>query len=131
MSSIPKELKYEVVTRWLPATEAAWKVALYNNASALALTSYSATNEIIGTGYTAAGATLTGRAGAYSGENVILDAADTSWSGATFSATHAIIYYANGSTNPVRARFDFGGTKSVSTGTFTVIWNSGGVVRVS
>jgi len=130
-SSIPKEVKNEVVTRWLPGTEPTWKIALFNTGSnCLTQSTYAAcTNEVSGTGYTAGGATLAGRTSGYvDTNNVYLDATDPSWTSSSFTAYYAIVYET--ATGKIRARIDFGGAKAVTTGTLTIILNSGGVIKV-
>jgi hypothetical protein len=91
------------------------------------------TNEVAsGGGYTTGGATLsTPTIGYTSGTNVIkLDAADTSWTSATFTARYAVIYDStpgSAATNPIIGYVDFGEDKSVSAGTFTITWDSAGI----
>lgn len=77
------------------------------------------TDETTGTGYTAAGNTLTRVDPTTSGTTAFTDFADTSWTSATFSADGCMIF---NSTNGNRAVgvWDFGGTKSVTNGTFTI-----------
>ena len=84
----------------------------------------------MGTGYTAGGATLTGRAITYvETENIKFDADDTSWTTATFTATYAIVY--NTVTSKIRGRYVLGGSIPVTGGTFTIQWNSGGLIKIS
>ena len=60
-------------------------------------------DEISGTGYTAGGATLGSKTLVSSGGVATFDAADTSWSSSTLSATHAVVYLSTGtaSTSPL------------------------------
>ena len=99
------------------------KIALYTSSASLGATSasYSATNEVSGTGYTAGGATLSSQAVAYDSTNQVayFDAADPSWSSATITARGALIYN-NTKSNASIAVLDFGSDYSSSNGTFQV-----------
>lgn len=132
-SSIPKEVKYAIAGGWLPASETTWKVALFTSASnCLTQSTYAAcTNEVAnGNGYTTTGATLAGRTRGYvDTNNVYLDATDSAWSSSSFTARYAIVYETG--TDLIRGRYDFGGDKTVSSGTLTIIWNSGGLIKIS
>jgi hypothetical protein len=103
-------------------TSQAFKIALYTSSASLdaSTTAYSATNEVSGTGYTAGGNTLTVVAPTTSGTTAFLDFNDTTWSTATITARGAVIYLANGSTNPAVAVLDFGGDKTSTAGDFTI-----------
>lgn len=104
-------------------TSQTFKIALYTSSATLgaATTAYSATNEVSGTGYTAGGNTLTISANpTSSGTTAYLDFADTTWSTATITARGALIYLADGGTNPAVAVLDFGGDKTSTAGDFTI-----------
>jgi hypothetical protein len=103
-------------------TSQVFKVALYTSSADLsaATTAYSTTNEVSGTGYTAGGNTLTVVAPTTSGTTAFLDFSDTTWATATITARGALIYLANGSTNPAVAVLDFGGNKTSTAGDFTI-----------
>jgi len=80
-------------------------------------------------GYTAGGATLTSptvTAG-------VLDAADTSWSSATFTTARAIVYKvgAGAATSPLIACIDFDGNQSPADQTFKIVWNGSGIITVT
>src|SRR5882724_8377295 len=60
------------------------------------------TNEVSGTGYTAAGATLASVTVTPSSLVVTIDAADTSWTTSTITARYAVIYDATPSTDATR-----------------------------
>jgi hypothetical protein len=104
-------------------TAQVFKIALYTSSATLgaATTAYSATNEVAGTGYSAGGNTLTISANpTSSGTTAYLDFADTTWSTATITARGALIYLANGGTNPAVAVLDFGSDKTSTAGDFTI-----------
>lgn len=103
-------------------TSQVFKIALYTSSATLgaATTAYSATNEVSGTGYTAGGNTLTVVAPTSSGTTAYLDFADTTWATATITARGALIYHANGTTNPAVAVLDFGSDKTSTAGDFTI-----------
>lgn len=93
------------------------------------------TNEVSGTGYTAGGATLgsvTVTADNTDNEGVF-DAADTSWTTSTITARGAVVYKSTGtaSTSKLICYFDFTSDKSSSAGTFTIAWNSEGILNLN
>lgn len=87
--------------------------------------------EITGTGYTAGGATLGTKTATYdtATDQIRLDAADTSWTTSTLSATDAIVRKDTGvaATSPLIAGIDFGATVSTTAGTFQITWDSTGI----
>jgi hypothetical protein len=76
------------------------------------------TDEVVGTGYTTNGATLTGYSATETGSVARLDWTSPAWADATISAIGAVIYNATRS-NKVVAVFDFGGTITSTAGLFT------------
>ena len=98
-----------------------FKIALYTSSASLgaSTTAYSTSNEISGTGYTAAGATLTSVTPTTSGTTALCDFADVSFTSASFTANGALIYNDSQSDKAV-AVIAFGGDKTVSSGTFTI-----------
>jgi hypothetical protein len=104
-------------------TAQVFKIALYTSSATLdaATTAYSVTNEVAGTGYSAGGNTLTISTNPTSSSTTaFLDFADTTWSAATITARGALIYLADGATNPAVAVLDFGGDKISTAGDFTI-----------
>ena len=94
------------------------------------------TNEITGTGYTAGGATLATCTATYTAatKTLALDAADTAWTGATFTAHYAHIYDAQSgaaATSPLLVYVDFGSNVSVAGGTLTLSWNAAGIITLT
>ena len=99
-----------------------YKIALYTSAATMgaATTVYSVTNEIVGIGYIAGGATLSGFSVATSGTTAILDwTDDPSWANATITARGALIYNSSKSNKAVYI-LDFGSDISSTNGTFMI-----------
>ena len=114
-----------------------FKIALFTSAATLsaATTAYSTTNEVVGTGYTAGGNTLTISTNPTStGTTAFLDFADTTWSSATITARGALIYKSGG-TNPAVAVLDFGSDKTSTAGDFTIVFPaadaSNAIIRIA
>jgi len=96
-----------------------YKIALYTanaNLSYETLT-YSATDEITGTGYTAGGNTLVVIPPASSDQTAYVSFAPSTWTGASFTCRGALIY--NSTTSAAVAVLDFGSDKT-TTNTFTI-----------
>ncbi len=99
------------------------KIALYTSAATLsaATTAYTTSGEVVGTGYTAGGNTLTGATISSSGTTAFVDFADTTWTTATITARGALIYDSSKSNKAV-AVLDFGADKTSTAGDFTVVF---------
>ena len=97
------------------------KIALFTSAATLsaATTAYATTNEVVGTGYSAGGNTLSGAAISSGGTTAFVDFADTTWSTATITARGALIYNSS-KANRAIAVLDFGADKTSTAGDFTV-----------
>ena len=119
-----------------------YKIALYSVANGASLdattTAYTTTGEITGTGYTAGGNVLTiSQVPTSSGTpttTAFINFANALWTpAASFSADGALIY--NATTGHSVAVLNFGGTKTVTTGTFTVQFPTAGtgaaIVQIS
>jgi hypothetical protein len=99
-----------------------YKIALYTSTATLskATTAYSATNEVVGAGYTATGLTLVGFTVTLDTDTAILDwTTDPSWAAATLVARGALIYNATRSNKAVCV-LDFGGDITSTVGIFLV-----------
>jgi hypothetical protein len=98
------------------------KVALYTGDATLneSTTAYSTTNEITGTGYTAGGVTITGVSVNSSGYTAYVSFNNPSWASASFTARAALIYNSSKAGRSI-AVLDFGGDKTVSGNTFTIM----------
>lgn len=90
------------------------------------------TNEIAGTGYTAGGETLGTKAidGDDANDRAEFDAADVTWSVATFTCRAGILYKDTGtpSTSPLIAYIDFGQDISPSAADFSILWDAEGII---
>ena len=117
-------------------TSYVYKIALYNgNADLSASTlTYTTTNEITGTGYTAGGKTLTPIVPAYdlSNNTAYVSFNNVTWSPASFTTSGALIY--NSTTNAAVCVLNFGSTKT-ATNTFTITFpaatSTTAVIRIS
>ena len=113
-----------------------FKIALYTSTATLdaSTTVYSTTNEITGTAYTAGGNTLTSATTNSSGTTAYVDFADSSWTTASFTSRGALIYNSTQSNKSVVV-LDFGSDKTVSAGTFTVVFPtndaSNAIIRIA
>jgi len=115
------------------------KVALYDNSYDLTATSvdYSTTNELATAGgYTQGGATLGSQTLTPvdgSSATIKFDAADTAWTSATFTAYYALLYdtTVHATDDNLICSIDFGGAKTVSAGTFTIIWDADGIITLA
>ena len=119
-TAFPTQAKLDALVALCPPGNT-YKIALYTSAATLsaATTVYSATGEVVGTGYTAGGQTLTGLAQSLDGTTAIMDFADPSWANSTITARGATIYDSTNG-NKVRAVLDFGADITSTNGPFGV-----------
>jgi len=107
-------------------------VALYNNSHAFTATDtdYTTTNELATTGgYTQGGQALAGKA-VTEAATTYWDATDASWTSATFTAYHAVIYDSTAGDDLI-CSIDFGGAQTVTSGTFTIQWHANGIISLA
>lgn len=121
--------------------------ALYNNSvttatastDTLAHNAYLATggqwvtaNEITGTGYTAGGVAVTPKAETFSSNVATFTSSGTpQWTTASFTAFGALVYD-NTITNKYAYCWNyFGGSQTVTSGTFTINWNASGIFAIT
>ena len=97
------------------------KLALYTSAASLSdgTTAYTATNEVVGTGYSAGGVTLTGIDVTTDSSVAVVSITDAVVSAATITARGALIYNSTNADKAI-AVFDFGADKSSTAGDFTI-----------
>jgi|TARA_R110002012_G_scaffold80536_2_gene204241 hypothetical protein len=114
-----------------------FKVALYTNSASFtaATTAYTSSNEVTGTGYTAAGNTLTRVDPTTSGTTAYTDFADTTWTSSTITARGALVYNDSASGDPSVIVLDFSSDKSSSAGDFTIAFPaadaSNAIIRIA
>jgi len=104
-------------------TTQVFKIALFTSSATLdaTTTAYSTSNEVSGSGYVAGGETLTIATNpTTSSTTAYLDFDDVTWTSATITARGALIYKADGVTDPAVAVLDFGADKTSTAGDFTV-----------
>jgi hypothetical protein len=102
-----------------------YKIALYTNAATLSnsTANYTSLNEVSSSGsnYTAGGNTLTISTSPTNDGNIAyMSFANSSWTNANITANGALIY--NSTANTAVASLAFGGDKTATNGTFTVIF---------
>jgi len=115
-----------------------YKLALYTSSAVLsnATTAYTTVGEVSSSGsnYTAGGNTLTVSTSPTSTGNVaFLSFSNTSWTNANITANGALIYNSTG--NTAVASLAFGGDKTATNGTFTVIFptadSTNAIIRIA
>jgi len=113
-----------------------YKIALFTSAATLdaSTATYSTSNEVSGTGYTAGGNTLTAVTPTTSGTTAFVDFNDTTFTDATITAAGALIYNSTDGDRAV-AVLDFGGDKTSTNGDFTIQFPtpdaSNAIIRIS
>jgi restriction endonuclease S subunit len=92
------------------------------------------TNEVVGTGYTSGGKTLTTPVVSQDNTNNLgkFDADDVTWASSTLTARYAVAYKDTGTpaTSALISYIDFGSDKSSSAGDFIIQWNASGIINV-
>ena len=102
-----------------------FKLALYDNSASFtaATTAYTVTNEVANSGtYSAGGGTLTNVTPTSTSTTAFTDFADLSFTSATITAFGALIYNDTAAGDPSVCVLDFGGAKTSTAGTFTIIF---------
>jgi hypothetical protein len=115
-----------------------FKLALYDNSASFtaATTAYTSTNEVANSGtYSAGGGTLTNVTPTTSGTTAFTDFGDLSFTSATITAYGAMIYNDSVAGDPSVCILDFGGAKTSTSGTFTIIFPtadaSSAIIRIA
>ena len=135
-TSFKQELM-EAKHNFLNSGGSTFQIALYTNSASFtaATTAYTATNEITGTGYTAAGNTLTRVDPTTSGTTAYTDFADTTWTSSTITARGALVFNDSASGDPSVIVLDFSADKSSSAGDFTIAFPaadaSNAIIRIA
>jgi hypothetical protein len=115
-----------------------FKLALYDNSASFtaATTAYTSSNEVANSGsYAAGGGTLTNVTPTSTGTTAFTDFADLSFTSATITAFGALIYNDTAAGDPSVCVLDFGGAKTSTSGTFTIIFptadSTSAIIRIS
>ena len=104
------------------------KIALYTSSASLGAgtTAYTTSNEVAnGNGYTTGGEALTSKSVSSTGTTAFFDAADPTWTSASFTARGALIYNDTNGDKAI-AVLNFGGDFTVSSGTFRIVFPAAG-----
>lgn len=133
MNIISNRAHYLALTGSLNVDSDVLKVALMTNLYSVDKDTniFNNTNEVVGAGYTAGGATLTGSVAAQddTGDQATWDANDVEWPSATITARYCIIYNTSEADNIVCV-FDFESDQTSTNGLFAVRWNVGGIMTL-
>jgi len=104
----------------------AFKIALYDDTAVIGTTytAYSASDEVSGSGYSSGGEALVNTGIGTTTVTSFTDFTDASWTSASFTARGCLIYNSSSisglTSNAAVCSIDFGGNKTVSSGTFTI-----------
>jgi hypothetical protein len=115
----------QAVHNFTASTGNTFKLALYDNSASFtaATTAYTATNEVPDSGsYAAGGGTLVNVTPTTSGTTAFTDFNDLSFTSATITAFGALIYNDTAAGDPTVCVLDFGGAKTSTSGTFTIVF---------
>jgi len=113
------------VHNFTTSTGNTFKLAMYDNSASFtaATTAYTATNEVAASGtYAAGGGALTNVTPTSTSTTAFTDFADLSFTSATITAFGAMIYNDSAAGDPSVCILDFGGAKTSTSGTFTIIF---------
>ena len=128
----------QAVHNFTTGTGNTFKLAMYDNSASFtaATTAYTATNEVTASGsYSAGGGALTNITPTSSGTTAFTDFADLSFTSATITAYGAMIYNDTAAGNPSVCILDFGGAKTSTSGTFTIVFPtadaSNAIIRIA
>ena len=119
-------------------TGSTFKLALYDNTPSFtaATTAYTSSGEVGASGtYSAGGGTLTNVTPTSSGTTAFTDFADLSFTSATITSYGAMIYNDSAAGDPSVCILDFGGAKTSTNGTFTIIFptadSTSAIIRIA
>jgi hypothetical protein len=126
------------VHNFTTSTGNTFKLALYDNTPSFtaATTAYTASGEVPNSGtYSAGGGALTNVTPTSSGTTAFTDFADLSFTSATITAYGAMIYNDSAAGDPSVCILDFGGAKTSTNGTFTIIFptadSTSAIIRIA
>ncbi len=137
-SGVYNQFKTEIMNKVIDLEADTVKVALLDNSHSFDQThvgwAVPDANELSsGGGYTTGGEPLSSKAVTQESTHGKFDAGNVSWTSATFTAYHAVIYddTPTSPADPLICSIDFGGAQSVSSGTFTIQWAAGGILTIT
>jgi len=126
------------VHNFTTSTGNTFKLALYDNTPSFtaATTAYTSSGEVANSGtYSAGGGALTNVTPTSSGTTAFTDFADLSFTSATITAFGALIYNDTAAGDPTVCVLDFGGAKTSTNGTFTIIFptadSTSAIIRIA
>jgi hypothetical protein len=128
----------QAVHNFTASTGDTFKLALYDNTPSFtaSTTAYTASGEVGDSGsYSAGGGALTNVTPTSSGTTAFTDFADLSFTSATITAYGALIYNDSAAGDPTVCVLDFGGAKTSTNGTFTIIFptpdSTSAIIRIA
>jgi hypothetical protein len=128
----------QAVHNFTASTGNTFKLALYDNSASFtaATTAYTSSNEVANSGtYAAGGGTLTNVTPTSTGTTAFTDFNDLSFTSATITAFGALIYNDTAAGDPTVCVLDFGGAKTSTAGTFTIVFptadSSNAIIRIA
>ena len=127
-SAICNSFKQEILEaehNFTASTGNTFNLALYDSGADLSktTTAYTSSEEITntsGSAYSAKGNALTSVTPVLDSDTAVCDFADTSWTSASFTARGCLIFNDSHASDASVCAIDFGGDKTVTSGTFTV-----------
>ena len=125
-SAICNSFKVEIlkaVHNFTASTGNVFNLALYTSSASLGAgtTAYTTSGEVAtATGYTAKGKVITSVTPVLDSSTAVCDFADISWTSASFTTRGCLIFNETAAGDPSVCAVDFGGDKTVSSGTFTI-----------
>ena len=128
----------QAVHNFTASTGNTFKLALYDNSASFtaATTAYTSSNEVANSGtYAAGGGTLVNVTPTSTGTTAFTDFSDLSFTSATITAYGALIYNDTAAGDPTVCVLDFGGAKTSTAGTFTIVFptadSSNAIIRIA
>jgi len=127
-SAICNSFKQEILEaehNFTASTGNTFNLALYDSGADLSktTTAYTSSEEITntsGSAYSAKGNALTSVTPVLDSDTAVCDFSNTSWTSASFTARGCLIFNDSHSSDAAVCAIDFGGDKTVTSGTFTV-----------
>ena len=127
-SAICNSFKVEILTathNFTATSGDTFNLALYTSSATLnkSTTAYSSSNEISntsGSAYSAKGKALTSVTPVLSSDTAVCDFANISWTSASFTSRGCLIFNDSAASDQSVCAIDFGGDKTVTSGTFTI-----------